>query len=75
MGILGSRQRDLAERMKENLEHVSRSVDELILLTKNLEPPSRVNQYIDVQRAIESAINNLSGQLSEKNLLLDLAHI
>lgn len=73
MGILGSKQRDLLQRIKANTERLNGLLDQLLQIATNHPPTLHpAEELVDVGAVIETAVNGVITQIREKNLHLDL---
>lgn len=74
VGILGSRQRDLMQRIQANSRRMGNLLDQMLQLVANRDqlPPSQ-GETADVRDIIETAVSQLISQLRDKNLRLDLS--
>ncbi|HID50663.1 MAG TPA: HAMP domain-containing histidine kinase, partial [Anaerolineae bacterium] len=73
MGLLGSKQRDLLQRVKANTERMNGLLDQLLqVATGDTQPPHPAEEMVDVRAVVETAVNGVITQVREKNLHLDL---
>ncbi len=73
MGLLGSKQRDLLQRVKANTERMNGLLDQLLqVATGDSQPPHLAEELVDVRGVIETAVNGVITQVREKDLHLDL---
>ncbi|HFQ93999.1 MAG TPA: hypothetical protein ENK32_08325, partial [Anaerolineae bacterium] len=73
MGLLGSKQRDLLQRVKANTERMNGLLDQLLqVATGDSSPSHPAEEWADVRAVIETAVNGVITQVREKNLHLDL---
>ena len=73
MGILGSKQRDLLQRVKANTERMNALLDQLLQVAAGDSPPPRqAEELVDARAVIETAVNSVITQAREKNLRIDL---
>lgn len=73
MGLLGSRQRDLLQRVQANTRRMGNLLDQLLQLMVNREQATPTAlELTDVRDVIETAVTHLISQIRDKNLRLDL---
>jgi signal transduction histidine kinase len=73
LGILGTRQRDLLQRVQANTKRMGSLLDQMLQLVSGREQPTPTyEEVVDVQDVIETAVTGVLSQVREKNLRLDL---
>ncbi|MBE7529714.1 MAG: hypothetical protein HND44_09945 [Chloroflexi bacterium] len=73
MGILGTRQRDLLQRIQANTRRMGSLLDQMLQLASNRETPAPANEEtLDVREVIETAVTGVMSQVRDKNLRLDM---
>jgi signal transduction histidine kinase len=73
MGILGTRQRDLVQRVQANSRRMGSLLDQMLQLVANREQATPVyEETVDVQDVIETAVTSMMPQIREKNCRLDM---
>ena len=73
MGILGTRQRDLVQRVQANSRRMGSLLDQVLQLVANREQATPVyEETVDVQDVIETAVTSMMPQIREKNCRLDM---
>ncbi len=74
LGLLGSKQRDLLQRVKANTERMNGLLDQLLQVAAGkTQPAYPAEELTDARAVIETAVNGVITQVREKNLQLDLA--
>ncbi|HUM69937.1 MAG TPA: GAF domain-containing sensor histidine kinase, partial [Chloroflexota bacterium] len=73
MGILGTRQRDLLQRIQANTRRMGSLLDQILQLASNREQPTPADEeVVDVREVIETAVTGVMSQVRDKNLRLDM---
>lgn len=73
MGILGTRQRDLLQRIQANTRRMGSLLDQMLQLASNREAPAPAHEEtLDVREVIETAVTGVMSQVRDKNLRLDM---
>lgn len=73
MGILGTRQRDLLQRIQANTRRMGSLLDQMLQLSSNRETPAPAHEEtLDVREVIETAVTGIMSQVRDKNLRLDM---
>lgn len=73
LGILGTRQRDLLQRIQANAERLEALLGQILqVATQPEQLPPADRPAVNVQQVIETAVTGIMTQVREKNLRLDL---
>lgn len=73
LGILGTRQRDLLQRIQANTKRLGDLLDQMLQLALGNENRTAVElEAVDVQDVLETAVTSMMPQIRDKSLRLDL---
>lgn len=74
MGILGAKQRDFLQRVKANVERMGLLLEQVVQMASTPGQPAKLKdvEFVDVEEAVDTAVNTIISQVRKKELRLNL---
>lgn len=74
MGILGAKQRDFLQRVKANVERMGLLLEQVVQMASTSGQPAKLEdvEFVDVEEAVDTAVNTIISQVRKKELRLNL---
>ena len=74
MGILGTKQRDFLQRVKVNVERTDLLLEQVVQMAATSGQPTALEdvEFVNVQEALDTAVNTVISQVRKKELRLNL---